>query len=83
MKPIRLNEAPPVAKRPKCPQCDKPLTPLFLRVKSERIPIQGGGHTYQDTLKWDGDYRSYGVFCTLRCAERFANAAHKAGYRRR
>jgi len=31
--------------------------------------------------EWTGRYRAYGAFCTLRCAEAFANAAYKAGYR--
>ena len=31
--------------------------------------------------EWRGAWQGYGVFCTLRCAEQFANAAHAAGYR--
>lgn len=31
--------------------------------------------------RFTGHYRGYGVFCTLRCAHAFAEAAFVAGYR--
>lgn len=31
--------------------------------------------------EWRGQWHGYGAFCTLRCAERFANSAYRSGYR--
>lgn len=82
MKPILLNEAPPPAKRPKCQQCARSLAPHWRLAKSDLI-YNAQGFSSQETLEWRGEYRSYGAFCTLRCAAKFANAAHEAGYRRK
>lgn len=70
------KEPPPIADRPVCQQCFEPLHPV----------IEGGDGAYAgetpEPRHWDGKYHGYGVFCSLKCAARFANAAFAAGYRR-
>lgn len=74
----KINSAPPIAERPKCPACGTPLRPWWDTHSEEKSADGPGRVTWQ---VWKGDYHGYGAFCTLRCCERFANAAHKAGYR--
>ena len=75
------DPAPPAVKdRPRCPTCRKRLRPDIWE-KHERC---GGPSEYQMVVLkrwWSGRYQGYGAFCTLTCGVRFANAAHKAGYR--
>lgn len=72
---------PPIGHRPRCPNCNKRLLPLF-KTNSERVATAGGGFTYKNVSKeWLKRYDSYGNFCTLRCCEKFANAAFRDGYR--
>jgi hypothetical protein len=71
--------APPLNERPTCPCCGKRLTPR-MNWESKRMP--GPGYEVQRVnYRWSGSYRGYGKFCTLRCCEKFANAAYQAGYR--
>lgn len=56
-------ELPPVAKRPKCPQCQRRL-----KVEAD-VKYTPDGHNYTGTYS----YRSYGHFCTLRCGTKYAN----------
>jgi hypothetical protein len=58
--------------RPHCQNCDKPLRPWSTDERDGRRIVR------RVFLKWN----SYaGLFCTLRCSLRFAEAAHRAGYR--
>lgn len=74
MKDIKLKEKmpPPARLRPHCPQCSKPLRPMWHELKFERVENKQG-FEYQSTLEWRGRYHGYGAFCTLRCCETFAN----------
>jgi hypothetical protein len=85
-----IKAPPPVSERPTCPNCGERLQPRMwsetVRRDRPRADIGermvSGGYDYVIVSKeWQGDYHSYGAFCTLRCAAAFANAAHKAGYR--
>lgn len=67
---IRVNSAPPVAKRPRCPQCDKSLRPYWRTIKEENIPAPD---FRRYTVEWQGEYHGYGAFDTQRCAVAFAN----------
>lgn len=73
-----IGSPPPATKdRPRCPYCDRPRSPHF-------NVIDYGKHTDPNStriVEWNGTYRGYGAFCSLRCAEFFANAAYRAGYR--
>ena len=69
------REPPPVKERPHCAFCGK-----------RRVPEIHGGlqyitGAYAGNRYWTGRYKGYGRFCTLRCCERFANAAYAAGFR--
>lgn len=70
------KEPPPISERPVCQQCFEPMHPV----------IEGGDTDFAgeafEPRHWDGKYHGYGVFCSLKCAARFANAAFAAGYRR-
>lgn len=81
---VRLNQAPPVHRRPRCPQCNRALRPLFKTERSERVLDEHGKFTdYRNFLRWDGDYHAYGAFDTMRCAVDFANAVIAARSTRR
>lgn len=83
-----IENMPPAAERPRCAYCGKPLRPNvrkhYADMATRRNPLA------PDCLKrtfegWEG-YPRYRkdtgpLFDTLSCAERFAIAAHKAGYR--
>lgn len=72
---------PPVTKRPKCPSCHKPLRP-YLEVSWKRVDgTNGGFHMEPERRWWTGRYTGYGKFCSLKCCDRFANAAYRGGYR--
>lgn len=91
------HEPPPIAERPRCGYCDKPLRPIitaeWVRVERPLGPVielpatgrlvqtGGGFESKRGPSSWLGKYQSYGHFCTLRCADAFANAAYRAGYR--
>lgn len=65
---IKINAAPPVASRPKCPQCGKPLRPYWETASEQRT---GSGSITRE--KWRGQYHGYGAFDTMRCAVDYAN----------
>jgi hypothetical protein len=57
---------PPPAQRPRCPGCLKPRRPF----------VSQSFHASADVvqLAWKpGDWHGYGHFCTLNCAQRYAN----------
>lgn len=81
MSTIYLRKPPTDEKRPRCPQCNRMLKPSWDWMSKRIAP--GGVVDYEYTKTWDGKYRGYGAFDTLRCAAEFANAAHKAGFKRR
>ncbi len=68
------GEVPAPQDRVKCAQCGKPFG-----IRHE-IHFSHDATPSHYTGKWT--YRSYGNFCTLTCAARFANSAYRAGYRR-
>lgn len=70
---------PPVADRPKCPGCNKPLRPRIEHEYIRRNPAEGFTKV---ALPWGGGYRGYGAFCTLFCCEFYANAEFKRSGRR-
>jgi hypothetical protein len=79
---IKLNKAAPVALRPRCPQCRRPLAPLFETVRYERVDSTGKvidenartlGYSTRAVTEWRGSYHGYGHFDKLRCAADFAN----------
>jgi hypothetical protein len=71
----KINSAPLVADRPKCPQCKKPLRPWWdTHAEEKHADGRPGRVTY---LVWNGKYDSYGAFCTLRCCERYANDVYR------
>jgi hypothetical protein len=66
----QIGTVPAVKDRLKCPGCNEPLTIIIDR----DIPFNKIGH--METAKFPVKswwYRSYGHFCTLRCAAEFAN----------
>lgn len=69
--PIKAK-APPVPKRPRCPQCGKPLSPVYRSQDDEGVRHWSPEDTHR---AWTGEYDSYGYFCTMRCAVSFANNA--------
>ena len=71
---------PPIEKRPHCPACHKPRRPLMRKIEAREDSAHG---FRMRTLgyEWTGAYTGYDPFCTLRCALKFAEAAHRAGYR--
>ena len=71
---------PPVSERPKCPVCGTPLRP-YLEVSWKKVRTESGFHTEAERRWWNGAYDGYGAFCSLKCCERFANAAYRAGCR--
>lgn len=83
----RLNKAPPVADRPRCPMCGRHLRPYWHTIKTERDERQTPGGTVYDwraTVEWRNDYHAHGgLFDTRNCAVEFAKLAHRAGYRRK
>lgn len=68
---------PPVASRPRCPCCDKPLRPRIAHDYKRRDVDGGGFVTDKVALPWAGEYLGYGAFCTLRCCDAYANAEFK------
>lgn len=74
LRDVKVNEAPPIARRPRCPACNKALRPLWDTVKTERVPYANGGFWYRTYLKWNGQYHGYGAFDTMRCGVEYANA---------
>lgn len=78
-----LNPAPPpVSKRPRCGNCKNPLRPVIDR-ETIADPDMPGYVPKIISRGWTGRYHGYGDFCSLSCCRIFANAAYKAGYRRR
>lgn len=73
-------EPPAVSERPRCAHCDEPRSP-FIHEKWERVDRDRGFESVISSRRFTGHYRGYGVFCTLRCAHAFAEAAFVAGYR--
>lgn len=72
----KINSAPPVNERPKCPNCRKPLRPYWETHAEEK---HGDGRPGRITYEvWKGRYHAYGAFCTLRCCESYANRVYKA-----
>ena len=71
-----LNTPPPVAQRPRCPACDKPLRP-FITHDYVRVNVENGFRSEKVAQPWGGTYIGYGAFCTLRCCEAYANAEFK------
>jgi hypothetical protein len=72
VKTIRLNKAPPMAERPRCPQCQRPLAPYWYTVERS---TKGTPDQWYERMEWRGEYRGYGHFCTTRCAVHYANDA--------
>lgn len=71
------------AERPRCATCGKPLA---YWTKDERARRAGDLSAYGDVIKrtferWRGYPRRDPIFDTLTCAERFATASYRAGYR--
>ncbi len=75
------TQPPPVAARPRCPQCASPLRPV-IDTRCVRVYDGQGFRVRPVSREWLGLWRGYGAFCSLRCCEGFANAAHRAGFRR-
>lgn len=71
---------PPVAERPRCANCGKPRQPQIWNHTSKEETDEGW--TFRVTHRTFAYYKGYGDFCTLRCAQSFAQAAFDAGYRR-
>ena len=76
------------ADRPRCGHCNKLLTPWVKETREEYRPEEGGIRSRIVARAFDGWWRGYPrrqdpppLFCTLKCAQAFAVAAHKAGYR--
>lgn len=74
MKVIKLNAAPLVSDRPKCPQCSARLRPYWKLVADNH---KGDVSQWTRAERWDGTYHGYGAFCTLRCAARYANEVYQ------
>ena len=72
----RLNKAPPVKKRPRCPWCSRPLRPYWEQVGEKRLPPPEFFHY---TVEFRGTYHGYGAFDTMACATAYANAVIKSG----
>ncbi len=65
---------PPVADRPLCPACRKPLRPYIVPVYEQR----DDGYLGQRVgSTWKGAYDAYGAFCTLRCCQNYANVVYR------
>lgn len=79
--PFVTSKPPPVADRPRCPACSKPLKPVIHTNFAPSTTQAGGYSLARASLAWHHEYKRYGAFCTLRCCETFANAAYRAGYR--
>lgn len=76
----RLNKAPPVSERPRCPQCNRRLRPFWRSVAWKKDPPDATqGFTHISVLRWDtGEYHGPGYFCTNRCAINWAvDAQHR------
>jgi len=65
---------PPVAERPLCPACRKPLKPWISPVYADS-PEGFLGQRIGST--WKGGYDGYGSFCTLRCCATYANVIYR------
>lgn len=78
--PIVAPFAPPVAERPKCGWCLKPLRPEYLTAW-ERRQTEYGFAPEPVSRAWSGRYHGTGSFCSQRHAVWFAEAAHKFGMR--
>ena len=67
--------APPMLRRPRCPNCHRPLTPWYSEVDANGDTWTGS----KDRSAWTAvarvftGYDSRGHFCTLRCGTEFAN----------
>jgi hypothetical protein len=72
-----IEGLPPIAERPRCAFCNKPLVPSV-----ESIYDRTTSRTKLVRRVFEGTYHVRSThFCTHRCAGDFARAAHKAGYR--
>lgn len=78
-KPKVLRAAPPVSKRPRCPDCGKRLRPVIHREHKLHVTPEGV-HTYPCVSSgWTGYYHGFRDFCTLRCAAEFGSSAWRSG----
>lgn len=84
MRMPKPDPAPPSkTMRPLCPNCFKVLRPCIEREWGRDERPDKSYATKVVSRRWVGKYHSYGPFCTLNCSYEFAEAAYKAGYRRK
>lgn len=77
--------------RPRCPFCDGLLRPVVQELRADgqdRFAVNADSSkpiTRRIFQRWDGYAiergNAFDLFCRLRCARDFANAAFRAGYR--
>jgi hypothetical protein len=66
--------------RPRCRNCAKAM-PQYVHGRLEQVPTEGGFTSVW--VKERVSYQAYrGLFCTMRCALAFAEAAYNGGFRR-
>jgi hypothetical protein len=85
LRSLPVEGLPPVEARPKCLGCRKRLEP---QIRNHWSKLDGHDFPKVERRTFEG-YKGYGrldqidggMFCTMRCAYRFARAAVRAGFR--